>query len=112
MYTYTSAAIEKCVSYAPFCDKQEYLEARKDPWILHYAAHPKPWWTGTGDYSFEFWHYARTSPYYEQLIAQMSSRERNGDNSSVKGALVTIFKRILPKWMHPLGKKIKRCLKW
>lgn len=110
LYTYTSSFIEKCVNYAPFTDKTEYLKARKEPWILHYAAHPKPWWVGGGDFAPDFWHYARSSNYYEQIIADLKGP--GGNDSSAKAALVTIFKRILPKWLHPLGKKIKRRLKW
>jgi lipopolysaccharide biosynthesis glycosyltransferase len=30
LYTYTSSFIEKCVNYAPFTDKTEYLKARKE----------------------------------------------------------------------------------
>lgn len=112
MYTYTSDAIVKCVNYAPFKDKQEYLEARKDPWILHYAAHPKPWWTGVGDFAYDFWEVARTSPYYEELISEMYARRQSTVNPSSKESLVKFFKKILPGWMHPLGKKIKRMLKW
>lgn len=110
LYTYTSNFIEKCVHYAPFTDKTEYIKARKEPWILHYAAHPKPWWVGGGDFAPDFWHYARSSNYYEQIIADLKGP--GGNDSSAKSALVTIFKRILPKCLHPLGKKIKRLLKW
>jgi lipopolysaccharide biosynthesis glycosyltransferase len=110
LYTYTSSFIEKCVNYAPFTDKTEYLKARKEPWILHYAAHPKPWWVGGGDFAPDFWHYARSSSYYEQILADLKGS--GGNDSSAKSALVTIFKRILPKWLHPLGKKIKKLLKW
>lgn len=70
-YTYTNDFIEKCVFYAPLNDKEEYLEARKSPQIIHYAAHPKPWWTGDGDYAVNFWKYARLSPYYEQILVQL-----------------------------------------
>lgn len=111
MYTYTSQFIESCVKSAPYKEKEEYLEARQNPWIIHYAAHPKPWWTGGGDFANNFWHYARECPYYEKIIAGMIGSGAGGELSSKK-ALVTIFKRILPKWLHPLGKKIKRALKW
>ena len=71
-YTYTSASIKKCVDYAPMKDKEAYLDARTNPKIIHYAAHPKPWWTGTGDFAADFWYYARKTPCYEGLVAQMS----------------------------------------
>lgn len=71
MYTWTNESIERCVLYAPMKDKNEYLEARNHPKMLHYAAHPKPWWTGTGDFAMDFWLFARTSPYYEYLLAKI-----------------------------------------
>lgn len=71
LYTYTNESIEKCVLYAPMKDKDEYLEARNHPKLIHYAAHPKPWWVGFGDFTMEFWQYARTSPYYEYLLTRI-----------------------------------------
>lgn len=74
MFTYTNSFIEKCVAFAPLNYKEQYLLARKSPKILHYAAHPKPWWTGDGDFSIDFWQVARHSPFYEILIAKMIAR--------------------------------------
>lgn len=111
LYTYTSDFIEKCVNYAPLSDKSEYLEARETPFIIHYAAHPKPWRIGNGDFAPDFWNYARNSTYYEELIANMNRMEKT-TNISLKTSLVNMFRRILPKRLHPLGKKIKHILNW
>ena len=71
LFSYTSNFIEKCVKLAPLTQAQEYYLARQDPKIIHFAAHPKPWWTGSGDYCVSFWKIARMSPYYESLLAEM-----------------------------------------
>ena len=73
MYTYTNESIERCVSYAPYYEKQEYFQARKNPKCIHYAAHPKPWWVAKGDFAIEFWKYARISPFYEEILYKFLS---------------------------------------
>lgn len=71
MYSYTNPFVEQCISVAPLEAKNAYLKARKCPSIIHYAAHPKPWWTGDGDFAVRFWLRARKSPFYEELLAGM-----------------------------------------
>jgi len=60
-------------TYAPHALAQSYLEARRDPAIIHYAGYPKPWATVGHDYELEFWQEARKSPYYEIIL------KTNGD---------------------------------
>ena len=72
MYTYTNDFIEKCAKFAPIKDYQDYLKARKNPYIIHYAAHPKPWWSAAGDYATFFWQSARKTPFYEEILAMMA----------------------------------------
>ena len=48
-----------------------YLEARKNPWVFHYAGYQKPWNTGNCDYSYHFWKYARLSAYYPEILEWM-----------------------------------------
>lgn len=49
----------------------EYLDARKKPKIIHYAGSPKPWQVPASDFTEEFWHYARKSPFYEEILFKM-----------------------------------------
>ena len=72
VYTYTNPSINKCVEEAPINDFLEYQKARENPWIIHYAAHPKPWWTPRSDFGHDFWDVARLSPFYEELLGDMS----------------------------------------
>lgn len=78
LFTYTSDIIKKCVEMAPLNDYLAYQEARENPFIIHYAAHPKPWWTNNADFGVVFWKFARLSPLYEELVAQLSWNVANG----------------------------------
>ena len=51
---------------------ETYMEARKDPWIIHYAGGEKPWNNPLSDYAEEFWEVARRSPLYEAILRRMS----------------------------------------
>ena len=63
----------------PFCHKNyeqnvlqhlydDYLEARKNPNIIHYASSIKPWTNPEKELSSHFWLYARQSPFYEEML--------------------------------------------
>ena len=51
--------------------KEEFLEARQNPKIIHYTSPKKPWNSVDEEYFETFWKYARTSDIYEELIYQM-----------------------------------------
>lgn len=48
----------------------DYLEARKDAYIIHYAGKDKPWSCPKLEYSNFWWYYARQTPFYEEIIYQ------------------------------------------
>ena len=96
MFTYTNNTIEQCVKLAPIADYFKYLEARKAPKVIHYAAHPKPWWCSESDFGLEFWKIARQSPYYEKLLAQVAWFQANGLINSNVG-LNCITKESFPR---------------
>ncbi|MDR0963983.1 MAG: glycosyltransferase family 8 protein [Clostridium sp.] len=52
---------------------REYIEARLDPYIIHYVGHAIPCFTDTPDLYDIFWHYARQTPYYEVLLQLMAT---------------------------------------
>lgn len=60
------------IKRAPKPIYDEYMEARKDPYIIHYAGNEKPWNSPLSDYSEYFWDYARKTPYYEAILWRMS----------------------------------------
>ena len=61
---------------------EEYMEARKKKYIIHYAGPNKPWNEPHMDMSSYFWDYARSSPYYETLVERKDAFAAN----SRKGA--------------------------
>ena len=48
--------------------KRNYIEASKNPYIVHYSGPRKPWDYFNDEYAEIFWHYARKTPFYEQLL--------------------------------------------
>ena len=54
----------------------EYLEARKNPFIIHYAGNQKPWEYPSCDFSNYFWKYANKSIYINQIIIQNKKKRK------------------------------------
>lgn len=58
-------------TYAPKNIADIYMEARKDPYIIHYAGYLKPWNSPYSDYANEFWNQARGTNLYEILLSRL-----------------------------------------
>ena len=58
--------------FAPTAVFDEYLRARKNEKVIHYAGSQKPWNTFDCDRAGEYWRYARETPYYEELVAMLA----------------------------------------
>ncbi len=58
-------------SWAPAQLFNDYLTARSHPKIRHYAGFEKPWNTFDCDWSEFYWHYARETPFYEELLGKL-----------------------------------------
>lgn len=54
-------------NFAPLTIRNEYLDARKNPRIIHYAGYIKPWNIVTSDFSKEFWSVVRDTFLYDIL---------------------------------------------
>lgn len=72
MYNWNNIRISQIISRAPKYLHDEYMTARKNPKIIHYAGPDKPWFYPFVDFAEEFWHYARMSPYYEVIMRRMA----------------------------------------
>jgi lipopolysaccharide biosynthesis glycosyltransferase len=57
--------VAKC---APLHIYNDFLSARKNPKLFHYAGDNKPWNCLDLDFSHYFWKYARLTPWYENMI--------------------------------------------
>lgn len=60
----------------------EYFEARKNPSIVHYSSHWKPWNSPHNDLSHYFFIYARKTLFYENIIMDMFLQQTNKLNDS------------------------------
>lgn len=61
------------IKYAPYYIMDAYEEARKYPYIVHYAGFLKPWMKPDEDFGHVFWQVARTTPFYEKIISDMQN---------------------------------------
>lgn len=114
-----SYRVEVTIENAPASIKSEYRQARKNPFIIHYAGFQKPWNCPTCDFLEYYWIFAKETPFYEQLLISYISPQSlaapptsNVPPIGVKGALVIYFKKHLPKKLWPIARKIKKLLKW
>ncbi len=47
-----------------------FLEAKKDPYIIHYAGHFQPMYHADSDFADVYWKYARQSVFYEEILGE------------------------------------------
>ena len=73
---------QKVIKYAPYYILDAYENARKDPYIIHYAGFLKPWMKPDEDFGYVFWDMARRTPYYEQILSRMQHQD-DGQNVTV-----------------------------
>lgn len=76
-----------------------YENARKDPYIIHYAGAAKPWKNQKMILQKEFWKVARKTPYYEELLYDMcgQAKEKIHPGKAVVDVLRKAAKKILPQ---------------
>ena len=106
MYAMVSDFIEKSIDdYASILEKEEYYIAHKDPYIIHWAAHPKPWSVPEIDLAYKWWEIARESPFYEIIISRLANERAYIVANSVN-------KSILNKILNHINKqKVKNFVK-
>lgn len=56
---------------APFALYDEYMHARQQPKIVHFAGCQKPWNTADCDFAEYFWKYARKTDFYEEIMFRL-----------------------------------------
>jgi len=72
------------ISHAPHFLMDEYEEARKEPYIIHYAGYLKPWKKTNEDYAEEFWKIARRTEFYEVLLQEMGNFGKSSENEGAQ----------------------------
>ncbi|NCC12874.1 MAG: DUF4422 domain-containing protein [Spirochaetia bacterium] len=78
------------IEAGPYAVLEEYLEARRHPKIVHYAGFEKPWDAPDSDFAHEFWHYARTSEFYDRLLTMVQTSTASPGK---QGLLLRLFPR-------------------
>ena len=81
----------------------EYLEARKQPYIVHYAGYQKPWHVVDCDLSDYFWSYAKESLFYPWLIDHLEPSRKDNTGSNTVGYVHWLRK--LQDKLFPRGTK-------
>lgn len=113
----TVGSLKLLSEYMPKSYLDELHEAQKEPAIIHYLSYPKPWQNPNQEMAVTFWQIARKTPFYERLIQnlvfQMSPQNPTYYPQPIikEKKIITLFKKILPKQLHPFAKKIKKFLK-
>jgi lipopolysaccharide biosynthesis glycosyltransferase len=89
---------------------EEYLGARKDPYIVHFAGYQKPWDVADCDFAEYFWRYARNSVYLPWLIRHIQiclEDQKTGNNTMATESSARRFaNKILP-----YGSRRRECIK-
>ena len=60
------------VERMPLNIMQQYLQAKANPKIIHYAGDRKPWTYPDEEYAEIWWSYARKTPFYEEILKRMT----------------------------------------
>lgn len=95
---------------------EEYMEARKKPYMIHFAGYQKPWDVVDCDFAEYFWEYAKMSTYYPRLQQIMILKGINSNLAYIKfiSEFSAFVNRLLPygskrrgivKWLYRLSKK-------
>ncbi len=73
----------------PYSLYDAYTQARRDPYIVHYAGFEKPWDAVDSDFAYLFWHYAKKSEFFERLLTMALGRT----NEKKDSVLLRVFPR-------------------
>ena len=71
MTDWAGIRISQIIALAPKRMNADYLKARKNPKIIHYAGPDKPWHQPYADKAEYFWKHARKCPYYEVILQRL-----------------------------------------
>ena len=95
VFTYCNGRFKNTINYAPYEFQQKYLNARKDPFAVHWDGSIKPWLKPDDDMAERFWFYARISPLYEVILHRLMGEECEFTPKQSK--IRDLADRILPK---------------
>ena len=93
--------IKDIISRAPKPLYDAYMEARKNPAIIHYAGPEKPWHTPDSDFAEAFWHYSRRTVFYEAALKRCATERWDSvyelsTSQKIKAAVWDLGVKVLP----------------
>jgi len=97
--------IKEIISFAPHEIREQYMEARKAPSIIHYAGLIKPWHNPSVDFGHEFWTVARMTPFYEVLLSNMQDYKLSVLESKLK-QLYSEDKHFILKFVRKIVRRL------
>lgn len=97
--------VSNVIKFAPEKILSEYENARKNPYIIHYAGFLKPWQKLGEDFGDVFWKAARNSLFYENLLNIL----REGPPCSKKRMELSVVG--IYNWLLPEEGKIRKCIR-
>ena len=98
------------IEMAPRVLYEEYMTARKKPYIVHFAGYQKPWNVMDCDLAEYFWKYAKLSVYYPQILMGCRSKLRESLSFSAKLRRNPKIRKIFNKLL-PYGSKRREVIK-
>lgn len=85
------------ILHAPASSVLRWKESLLEPYIIHYAALPKPWQLPCVGYGTAWWCVARKSPYYEELLKNMAQYiEQHRRSNMIDSDSKTLIRKLLP----------------
>lgn len=85
----------------------EFLEARKDPYVVHFVGPEKPWNNPNTSMSEYFWKYARTTPLYEVILSRMLQTKQEITSQDAGKSKI----RKVADFFMPVGSRRREILK-
>lgn len=86
-----------------------YLASRENPYIIHYVSRFKPWSHPSEDMAEIWWHYARKTPFYEEIFyenlqytPQKPAKSKPSSPPSFRKRFESRALAIMPEWLARL----------
>lgn len=100
--------------WLPYVYYQEYINGRKNPYIIHYSFQQIPCYDINVDMMEYFWNYARNTPFYEELILMLNLKKLSplyvNNNVDTKISNNKKYPEIIDKFL-PKGSKRREIVK-
>lgn len=95
MMDWFGVRVKEIISLAPRRLSEPYMEARKDPYVVHFAGDDKPWDHPETDYADYFWRYALKTPFAPIAIDRMT-KNKLPFMRWVKNKLRPLYEKLFP----------------